>query len=393
MRLTVQSVARLTLPSGKSELIVFDDDLPGFGLRLRAGGKRVWIIQYRVGPKQRRVTLGSVETIDLGKARKRAKDLLAEKQLGGDPQADKFEAKARAAVTLQSVAQRYLELRAAPRLAPRSYLEVKRHHWAPLHRVSIHRIRRSDVAARLLDIAANNGPMAANRARATLSSLFTWAMREGIADTNPVIGTNRPAPERSRSRVLSDNELVVILMACREDDYGRIVHLLALTGQRREEVGGMRWDELDLDAGLWRIPPERTKNHRPHDVPLSGPALQILEKIIRRNRPFVFGEGDGSFQGWSKAKSALDKRIADAGSTLAPWRLHDLRRTVATRMGDLGIEPHVVEAVLNHVSGTKAGVAGVYNRSLYAGEKRAALTLWADHVMSTFQGGPQSDAA
>jgi len=89
----------------------------------------------------------------------------------------------------------------------------------------------------------------------------------------------------------------------------------------------------------------------------------------------------------------LDKRIAAAGSTLAPWRLHDLRRTVATRMCDLGIEPHVVEAVLNHVSGTKAGVAGVYNRSLYAGEKRAALALWADHVMSTFQGGPQSDAA
>jgi integrase len=182
-------------------------------------------------------------------------------------------------------------------------------------------------------------------------------------------------------------------MACREDDYGRIVYLLALTGQRREEVGGMRWDELDLDARLWRIPPERTKNHRPHDVPLSGPALQILAKVIRRDRPFVFGEGDGPFQGWSKAKSALDKRIADAGSTPAPWRLHDLRRTVATRMGDLGIEPHVVEAVLNHVSGTKAGVAGVYNRSLYAGEKRAALALWADHVMSTFQGGPQNDVA
>jgi integrase len=237
-------------------------------------------------------------------------------------------------------------------------------------------IRRQDVALRLGEIAGTNGPFAANRARAALSAFFSWALGEGLVESNPVVGTNKATAEISRDRVLTDDELRAIWQGVGDGDYGRIILLLILTGQRREEVGGMLWQELRLSEGMWSIGPERTKNGLPHDVPLSHPALDILSGIEpTEGREFVFGSGPGPFQGWSNAKAALDKKIA-----LQPWRLHDIRRTVATRMADLGVLPHIIESILNHVSGHKAGVAGIYNRSVYAAEKRAAMNLWANHV-------------
>jgi len=172
------------------------------------------------------------------------------------------------------------------------------------------------------------------------------------------------AVEVSREHVVTDEELAAIWRACRDDDYGRIVRLLILTGQRRDEVGDMKWTELDLDRRIWAIPRERTKNGLTHEVPLSDVALEILQSIPRRDgRDFVFGEGRGGFSGWSKSKTRLDARIAKAGAVMRPWRLHDLRRTVATHIAEMGTLPHVVEAILNHVSGHKAGVAGIYNRA------------------------------
>ena len=194
-----------------------------------------------------------------------------------------------------------------------------------------------------------------------------------------MVGTNKQA-ETSRERVLTDAELAKIWMAAPATDYGRIVRLLMLTAQRRDEIGGLRWAELhslkDFARALIALPSERTKNSRAHDVPLSRSALSALEAQPGiMGRAAVFCGGDDGFSNWSKSKAALD---AVAGVT--SWTLHDLRRTAATRMSDLGVAPHVVEAVLNHVSGHRAGVAGIYNRSAYAAEKRAALDLWANHV-------------
>jgi len=390
MKLTKAMVQTLTLPPDKSELLVFDDALPGFGLRLRAGGKRTWVAQYRVGRQQRRVTLGTVETVEADEARKRAKDVLSKVHLGSDPQVDKAEARVQASVTLSVVAEDYLVRRASLRLKPRSLLEVERHlrqHWAPLASMPIRKITRADVAAQLAKIAKENGPFAANRARAALSALFSWAIGEGLADATPVLGTNKATEEISRNRVLSDDELRVVWTYAGGGDYGAIVRLLILTGQRREEVGGMLWSELDLDKGLWRIGAERTKNGLAHEVPLSDAAVEILQAQERRDdRELVFGAGEGGFQGWSNAKSALDARMLarlrenNPRAQLPPWRLHDLRRTVATRLADLGVQPHIIEAVLNHISGHKAGVAGVYNRAAYSAEKRTALSLWAEHI-------------
>jgi integrase len=397
MRFTKQSVPHLKLTSGKSERIIFDETLPGFGLRIRAGGKRTWVAQYRIGNKQRRVTLGSLGKLDPDQARKAARAVLARVELGHDPQGEKIESRAQAAQTLGTIVDRYLSF-AKGRLRPRSYEEVERHfaqHWAPLKGLTVSRITRANIATRISAIAEQRGRFAANRARASLSTLFTWAMREGLIEANPVIGTNKATEERSRDRVLSNSELVEIWNACRGDDYGRIVRLLILTGQRRDEVGSISSSEINLSNQQWSLPGERTKNRLPHDVPLSDAAINVLRSAPRREgRELIFGEGSGGFGGWSRAKEAIDKRINDARvehvgkhvEQVAPWRIHDIRRTVATGMADIGAQPHVIEAVLNHVSGHKAGVAGIYNRAIYAAEKRAALERWADHVLSLVQG-------
>jgi integrase len=199
-----------------------------------------------------------------------------------------------------------------------------------------------------------------------------------------VFGTNRPPEPKSRERVLVDRELAEIWRACRDDDYGRIIKLLMLTGQRRNEVGGMQWTEIDGDT--WTIPGTRTKNHREHVVLLPDFALALIDASPRRtNCDYVFGDGPRrkgddhrGFSGWSKAKAALDERIIEMRRKMAKldWRLHDLRRTAATVMADrLGVLPHIVEVILNHVGGHRAGVAGVYNRAKYEAEMRKALQL------------------
>jgi len=394
MRFTKAAISSLSLRSGKSELIVFDDALKGFGIRLRAGGKRTWIVQYRIGAKQRRLSLGSLQVLDLEEARALAKKALSKVGLALDPQAEKASAQVAASQSLRPLIDQYLG-RKKERLRPRSYTETERHlrkDWANLHEQAMSSVSRRDVASRLGQLSAQNGPVAADRARAALSAFFTWAMREGLVEANPVSATNRPATVKSRDRVLSDAELREVWDACREDDYGRIVRLLILTGQRREEVGGMRWSELDEPGGVWSLGSGRTKNGRPHDVPLPDQAMNIIRSIPRRERrDMCFGDGAGPYSGWSRAKAKLDRRMSETrsmvvqrsetnGAPLAAWRLHDIRRTVATRMADLGVSPNIVEAVLNHVSGARAGVAGVYNRSLYVAEKRTALALWSEYV-------------
>ena len=396
MKLTKATVKDLRLPAGKAEALVFDEDLSGFGLRLRAGGKRTWVIQYRVGQKQRRVTIGSADAIDADRARKEAKDLLAKVQLGGDPQIDKHMHREKAAMTLGVVGEKYLTLHGERHLGARTLVEVRRAlrtHWAPLAEVGMDNLTKGAISTRLDEIALGSGPFAANRSRAYLSAVFSWAVQRGYAEDNPVRLTGRSAPEVSRDRILADWELSLILRHAGAGDYGDLVQLLILTGQRREEVGGMTWPELDLAKGLWTIPSARTKNGRAHEVPLSEPAMAILRGRRRiEGRDLVFGTGTGGFAGFSRAKTTLDERIGAAlkatdqkALPMSPWRLHDLRRSAITGMGNKGVLPHVVEAIANHQSGSKGGVAGVYNRSTYSAEKALALGMWGKHVVSLNQ--------
>jgi integrase len=258
-----------------------------------------------------------------------------------------------------------------------------------LRGLPIHAVTRRHVAARLNEIIRDHGDTSAARALASLSALFSWAMREGLCDANPTIGTNNPIEgKRPRDRVLRSDEIRAIWDACLNDDFGRIVKLLLLTGCRREEIGGLSWAEIDFERALLNIPGTRIKNHRPLVLPLSDLALSILQSSPHRaGRDLVFGGAKCGFCSWSYETMRLNNRIAEReGKPLAPWRIHDLRRALATHMGEIGILPHIIEQILNHASGHKAGVAGVYNRASYEREVRVALALWADRVASLVAG-------
>jgi integrase len=274
----------------------------------------------------------------------------------------------------------------------RTFTEAQRYlqssYFKPLHNIPVDAITRRDVAARLLIIGRENGVVAAGRARAALSALFSWAMENGLAETNPTVGTAKPKAPPSRERTLSDQELLAVWRAAGDDDFGRIVRLLILTGQRRTEVGGMAWSELDLERGIWNIPGRRSKNGREHEVPLGALALEIIASVPQVvGRDVLFGaRTDRGFTSWAAHKRALDAR---PGDRVREWTLHDLRRTAATRMADLGVPPHVIEEVLNHRSGHRSGVAGIYNRSRYEREVQAAVATWNRHVTALIEGREQ----
>jgi integrase len=251
-----------------------------------------WIAQYRVGSKQRRLSLGSTETLDAEEARRRARSALSKVNLGADPQTEKANARIKASVTIGATVGTYLSRREA-HLKANHFDDVRRYlrvHWAPLHEVAVHSVTRSMVAARLAEIATGNGLYAANRARAALSAFYSWAIGEGLADENPVVGTNKPVDEISRDRVLNPDELRLAWRLAGGADFGAIVRLLILTGQRREEVGGMLWSELDLDAALWTIGKDRWRflevSGRPRETACASliPTTRRIVRSVREDR-------------------------------------------------------------------------------------------------------------
>jgi len=373
MRLTAASVDALTL-DGASDKIIFDDDVPGFGIRLRSSGKRSWIYQYKIGGKTRRLALGEASALKVAKARDIASDLHARVRLGGDPASEKREKVRSASDTFGVLVDRFLE---HYRGRESTVTEVTRHlkkYALPLHTMPVGSIGLRDIADLLSKIDKASGAVTANRVRSSVSMLFAWGMREGLVLANPVVGTSK-RQEVSRNRVLSDDELRAVWNAASEGRHGPIVRLLILTGQRRSEIDGLRWSEVDLERRTLALPAERTKNKRAHVVPLAPTALALLSGLPR-NGDLVF-----DFNAWAYAKELLDARSGVTG-----WTVHDLRRTTATGMADIGIAPHIIEAVLNHVSGHKGGVAGIYNRASYATEKAEALARWDEHVTSVVGG-------
>ncbi len=246
---------------GKADVIHFDDDLAGFGLRLR-GGRKTWIAQYRAKGRTRRMKIGAAEKVTAEEARKHAKKILARVELGHDPQGDKAATRLGAALTFKSLASKFLEARAAD-LRPASMrvtkLSLSGSYFKPLHPITITDITRADVAACLRTISNRGHTVAAAQARSAISTMFSWAMGEGLTDENPVIGTNKPKKSDPRERVLTDDELAAVWRACGDDDFGKIVKLLMLTGCRRLEVGGLRRREFNRDTGALTLPAERAK--------------------------------------------------------------------------------------------------------------------------------------
>jgi integrase len=408
MRLSALNVRTLAVKRGRTETVYFDDDVAGFGLRVKASGARSYVMCWKVAGEHRRVTIGSVTEIDFSKAKNRAKDIKADVRRGDDPATEIKTAKLDAAQTFETLAAQFLETRRA-NYRPRAFKGIEHHltkHARDLNKKPAAKITRHDIAAIVEHVTETAGGVTGNKVRSSLSSFYSWAIERGHVEVNPVIGVQKNK-ERSRERILTPAELRLVWNALGDDQYAAIVRLLALTGQRLTEIGDLRHSEIH--EALIVLPAERTKNGRPHTVPLAPPALAILDEYKQSGeRDFVFGRGEGGFSGWSKSKERLDQRIAqtNGGKPIPHWILHDLRRTFASYVGGgmpahqlerlptrdkamahgLGVLPHVIEATLNHVSGHKGGVAGVYQRGTYEKEKRVALETWATHLQAIVTG-------
>jgi integrase len=240
-----------------------------------------------------------------------------------------------------------------------------------------------------------SGPVAANRLRAEARMCWGRAVKRSSLAANPWAATPRPlARETARQRVLSDAELGILYTAAGTltDPWGVLVRLLILTGQRRGEVAGMRRQEVNLNAGTWSLPGAQTKNGQPHVVPLTVDAVELLRTVKRsQGAEFVFeGPRKTAVSGFGKVKACLDAALAQTAEETdckaVPWVLHDLRRTVATGLQRLGVRLEVTEAVLNHVSGSRSGIVGVYQRRAWEAEKAAALRAWTLQVLSEAEG-------
>ena len=357
MKLTAKATAALVLPTDKNDHIEWDEDLKRFGYRLRKIGDKVarsWVVQYRHAGNTRRMTLNSI--LSAGEARAEAEKILAKVALDQDPQSERKRRASADRFTFTALAEQYLAAK-KPDVRGRSFTEMQRYlqssYFKPLHNIPVDSVTRRDIAARVLIIGRESGQVAAARARTALSGMFSWAMENGLAEANPTVGTAKPKEPPSRERTLSDQELLAVWRAAGDDDFGRIVKLLALTGQRRTEVGGMCWSEIDLGGSTWVIPKERAKNKREQKVPLAELALNVIRAVPTVvGRDLLFGaRTDRGFTSWNEHKRKLDARLGDQ---VRPWTLHDLRRTFCTRLADLGVLPHVIEVAVNHQSGHKS---------------------------------------
>jgi integrase len=319
------------------------------------------------------MVLGDVSAVSLEAAREAARQKAASVAQGANPSVERKQK--RTAGTVLEVVEAYL-VHARERQRSRTFSGTERHlrvHAAPLHHDRIETVRRGDIAGLLERVADSSGPISANRLRAALSAMWTWGLRTGLvdADNNPVTFTIRQR-ENTRDRTLSRAELKAIWDATDNGkDYSRIVRLCLLTGCRREEIGRLRWDEIQNDRIVFG--PDRMKGNLAHEIALLPMILSGLPKRPDDAGGCVFGRRGNGFSGWSKSKTDLDVKLADAGMKMPAWGLHDLRRTLSTRLHDAGVEPLVIEALLAH---KQQGVAAVYNRASFREAKSVALGRW-----------------
>ncbi len=388
MKLSDRLVASLKASDKQQEIA--DSLMPGLQLRIMPSGVKSWAVRYRINGKQRRLSLGKYPAISLATARDLARQAMKETAKGTDVQAVKVEKRKAGIDTVQGAAQEFIERHA--KAHNRTWQETDR----ILHKYMVpawgcrrlEDIARKDVIS-LIDGIHARAPVMANRVLAHVRKFFNWCVGRDLIPHSPAAGVVPPAKERKRDRILTDAEIRAFWRASEIDGYpfGHAFRLLLATGQRRDEVLSMRWSEIDLKAKVWELPGERTKNGKPHRVPLGPLALAILNscprfKDRRGNDVDLVFPAQGNFaapaSGISKAKERIETAVLTAleVDTLPRWTLHDLRRTFASGCRRAGVALDVVEKLLNHTGGSFAGVVGVYQLHDYETEKRDAMERW-----------------
>jgi integrase len=380
IRLTKSTID--ALPTPQSDVVYWDSGCPGFGVKVTPKGRKVFIVLYRTGgagSKLRKYTIGPYGRVTLHQARVAAQKVFAAKLEGRDPAAEK-RATRRRIVTgrVENLLETFIEQRQSQNRSGGEIARLLRREigktWSGR---SIHEISKRDVVEVIETIVQRGAPIAANETLKCIKTFMRWCVGRAVLDQSPAEGVPMPAKEVARDRILADEELARVILAAREigGPYGGIVELLALTGQRREEVGQLSHQEVDFVRRVWTIPKSRTKNSKAHIVHLSAQSMAILDRAAGPG-PLMFSLlGTKPFQEFSRAKRLLDQL-----SSVSAWRLHDLRRTCISGMAGLGVAPHVADKILNHQSGTISGVAAVYQRHEFLAERRAALDLWGAHV-------------
>jgi integrase len=391
-------------PDPERRVEIPDPALPGLYLVVQPSGAKGWALRYRYAGKPSKLTLGKFPLMGLADARKAASDALAKLELGSNPAVEKKAVKADRLEAQMTERDKVKTLVADFGKRHLSKLKSGDHARQFLDRFTvkawgerdIHTITKRDVLDLLDGIADSGREVTANRVLAHTRKFLNWCVERDILAVSPAMGVKPVAKETSRDRVLSDDEIRLFWKACDAagQPWGPFGKLLLLTGQRLNEVAQMR--DAEIEGDLWRLSPDRTKNARAHDVPLSRAARDVLRAMERVKSLAGYlhtTNGTSPVQGFHKARATIAEHMAaiaerEAGQPveIPAWTFHDLRRTCATGLARLAIPVRVTEAVLNHVSGTGAGIVAVYQRHDYAPEKREALEAWGRHVEALVEG-------
>lgn len=387
---------RAIRPPAKGQVDYWDAMIPGFGLRVGEGGRKSWVLMYRHQNRKRRLTLGTYPVLSLSDAREAARDNLAKVQQGFDPAFDKQDA--RDADAFNALADRYLREHAQHHKKASSIREdeklLKRELRPAWGARKARDIRRSDVIA-LVDGIAERAPISANRVLSLASKIFNFAVSKEVIQDNPAFRIPKPGKEQARDRVLDDDEIVAVWRAAETESPTVTVlfKLLLLTGQRKGEVIGMRWSEVNLEDGWWTLPAERTKNGKLHRVPLLGHTSELIASLSNHanGSDFVFLGRDLNHAIVNLAKP-LARIIRRA--TVPQFTIHDLRRTCATGMARAGVPQPIISKVLNHLTMPTGAsrITLVYDRHTYDNQKKDALRLWDTYLKALLDRPAREDA-
>jgi integrase len=395
--LTAQRIQRATCPYGKTQAMLWDAVQPGLVLRIYPSGAKTFFVFYRVGSgrkaTQRWDKIGNALAISLQDARDAARARLGAVAKGGDPAGERRAESRRRRERLEPALAGYAaDLERRQVVKRKDVLSLLRRELSgALGNLELAELDRNTIVQRIAEIERSGRPGAAQDLRKNASVFLGWAADTGLITASPLAGWRRARRTRAEQidrsgRALADWELSIFWRAAGEDwPFGPYLKMLLLLGQRRTETALMSWCDVDLEAGVWILPPEITKSGRPHKIPLPPQAVAILRGLPRLAKSdLVFpGRHGRAMTGWSKRLPAIYEATAAAG--MAPWTPHDCRRTMRTGLGQLGVDRVVAELLLDHAVSDE--LAKIYDRGEYWHLRTEAAARWGAHVLGLIGGG------